>query len=265
MTPHAHALFLSDCHLGAGSPAEQAAREARVQAFLEREAPAASTVYLLGDVFDFWFEYRAAVFRRHFRVLAALRALAAAGVRVVFLGGNHDYWAGSFLRDEVGSEIHTQPFTERAQGRHLYLAHGDGLGPGDRAYPALRAVLRSPWTIAAFRWIHPDWGLAVADTVSRFSRGRRDESKFDAERLCDYLAEPRFADGADAVVIGHYHHPTHLKRPSGEFLILGDWLGWNTYARLEGGAFSLWQWTAEGGRRFELARATGVEGARKVS
>lgn len=258
MTPHERALFLSDCHLGAGRPADRAAREIRVLSFLEREAPTAGTVYLVGDVFDFWFEYAGSVYRRHFRVLAALRALTAAGVRVVFLGGNHDFWADSFLRDEVGLEVHAHPLRETVQGRKLFLAHGDGLGPGDHGYPLLRAVLRNPLAIAAFRLVHPDLGLAVADAVSRFSRLRRDESKFDAEALCDHLAEPRFAAGDDAVVIGHYHHPTHLRRPGGEFLILGDWLERNTYAELVGGVFSLWQWTPEGGRRYETGAAAGA-------
>ncbi len=250
VTANPRALFLSDCHLGAGRPPDRDAREARVLAFLERHAPTAGTLYVLGDLFDFWFEYREAVFRRHFRVLAALRALVAGGVRVVFLGGNHDFWAGSFLRDDVGCEVHPDTLREEAQGRRLFLAHGDGMGPGDRAYPILRAVLRNPWTIAAFRALHPDWGMGIADGVSRLSRSRRDESRFDVEALYRHLALPRLEAGDDAIVIGHYHLPTHLKRAGGEFLILGDWLSRNTFAELADGVFSLWVWTPEGAKPY---------------
>ena len=250
MTESARALFISDCHLGAGHPPERDARERRVLAFLEHEAPSADTLYILGDLFDFWFEYREAVFRRHFRVLAALRALVLRGTRVIFLGGNHDFWAGSFLRDDIGCEVHLEPLRVQTQGRKIFLAHGDGLGPGDRAYPLLRAVLRHPLSIASFGMLHPDWGMGIADRVSRLSRSRRDESKFDADRLCRHLADPRLAAGDDAVVIGHYHHPAHLHREQGEFLILGDWLTRNTFARLERGVFSLRQWSEAGCRPY---------------
>ena len=250
MSPTTRAYFISDCHLGAGFPPDRENREKRVLAFLEHEAPQAGTLYVLGDLFDFWFEYREAVFRRHFRVLSALRALVVHGTRVVFLGGNHDFWAGSFLRDDIGCEVHLDPIREETQGRKLFLAHGDGLGPGDRGYPILRSVLRHPLSIAGFGLLHPNWGMGIADSVSRFSRSRRDESKFNAEELCRYLADPLLADGLDAVVIGHYHHPTHLHRDHGEFVILGDWLARNTFAQLEDGVFELRQWTEAGSRPY---------------
>jgi UDP-2,3-diacylglucosamine hydrolase len=250
----ARALCSSPPPLGATRPTARIANGESSP--LEHEAPTAGTLYILGDLFDFWFEYREAVFRRHFRVLAALRSLVVHGTRVVFLGGNHDFWAGSFLRDEIGCEVHRDPLREEAQGRKLFLAHGDGLGPGDRGYPILRTVLRHPVSIAGFGLLHPDWGMGIADSVSR-SCSRRDESKFDAERLCRHLADPLLANGLDAVVIGHYHHPTHLRRERGEFVILGDWLARNTFARLEDGVFALRQWTEAGCRPYPAAGSSG--------
>jgi UDP-2,3-diacylglucosamine hydrolase len=240
------ALFISDCHLGGGPKEAALARQQRLISFLEDEASRAQTLYMLGDLFDFWFEYRQAIPRRHFHVLTALRRLSEAGVSLVFVCGNHDYWAGSFLTDEIGCQVHYKPAETVLQGRRVLLAHGDGMTPGERGYRALRSVLRNPVSIAGYRLLHPDWGFAIADLVSKFSRATNDESLFDADKLCTELAEPYFNKGVDVVVIGHYHHPTHLYRADHEFLILGDWIRSNTFAVLEDSNFTLHQWTENG-------------------
>jgi UDP-2,3-diacylglucosamine hydrolase len=238
-------LFMADCHLGAGSSAEDRAREARVLSFLDAEAPGARALYVLGDLFDFWFEYRHAVPRDHFRVLNALARLVAGGIPVTFLGGNHDFWVGSFLESEIGCRVSHGPIEVVEQGRRIFLAHGDGLARGDRGYLFLRAVLRHPLAIAGYRWLHPDLGIPLARTVSRLSRTHRDESRFDAEWLRARVAVPRFAAGADAVLLGHFHHPTHLVRDGRDFIVLGDWVKSNTFALLAGGRFSLLRWCGD--------------------
>lgn len=242
MTPGERALFVSDCHLGAGSEDEDRARQERVISFLDREAPTATALFLLGDLFDFWFEYRHAVPRRHFRVLAALRRLVEAGIPVTFVGGNHDFWADTYLGSEIGCRVHRDPIEVSLQGRRLFLAHGDGLMAGDRGYLFLKSVLRHPLAIAGYRWIHPDVGIPFARAVSRLSRGHRDESRFDAEALRARIAVPRFAAGADAVVLGHFHVPTILTREGKDFVVLGDWIARNGYAALEDGVFRLYRW-----------------------
>lgn len=245
------ALFISDCHLGGGPREAAKARQQRLVSFLEQEAIRARSLYMLGDIFDFWFEYRQAVPRRHFHVISTLRQLGRAGVDLHFIGGNHDWWAGSFLRDEIGCEVHYKPVEMVIQNRRLLLAHGDGMTARERGYRALRAVLRNPVTIGAYRLLHPDLGFGIADLVSKFSRATNDESQFDAERLCNDLAEPFFAAGVEAVLIGHYHHPTHIWRGSHEFLILGDWLNNNTFTVLEDSIFSIRRWTGEGSEPYE--------------
>jgi UDP-2,3-diacylglucosamine hydrolase len=242
VTPAERALFVSDCHLGAGSEDDDRARQERVVAFLETEAPSASALFLLGDLFDFWFEYRHAVPRRHFRVLAALRRLTEAGVPVTFVGGNHDFWADSYLGSEIGCHVHRDPIEVSLQGRRLFLAHGDGLMAGDRGYLFLKSVLRHPLAIAGYRLLHPDLGLPFARVVSRLSRKHRVESRFDAEALRARIAVPRFAQGFDGVVLGHFHVPTLLTRDGRDFVVLGDWITRNGYAALEGGKFRLYRW-----------------------
>jgi UDP-2,3-diacylglucosamine hydrolase len=236
-------LFISDCHLGGGPEGPAKARQERLISFLEQEASRADSLYMLGDIFDFWFEYRQAVPRRHFHVIATLRQLSQAGVSLSFIGGNHDWWAGSFLRDEIGCQVHYKPVETTIQQRRLLLAHGDGMTSGEHVYRAIRTVLRNRFTIGAYRMLHPDLGYGIADVVSKLSRETNDESQFDAGRLCTDLAEQYFQRGIEAVLIGHFHHPTHLRRGDHEFLILGDWLHNNTFAVLEDSAFSIRKWT----------------------
>ena len=244
-------LFFSDCHLGAGSEAEDRPREDKVVAFLEAEGPRADAVYMLGDLFDFWFEYKHAVPRRHFRVLNALARLVHAGIPVTFFGGNHDFWVESFLEEEIGCRVTYGPLEVVEQGRRIFLAHGDGLAKGDRGYLFLRAVLRNRWAIAGYRLLHPDVGIPLARWSSKLSRHTRDESAFDVEWLRDQVAVPRFAAGADAVLVGHFHHARHLRDSGRDFLVLGDWIRNDTYAVLEGGAFTLLRWVDGRGERLE--------------
>jgi UDP-2,3-diacylglucosamine hydrolase len=244
------ALFISDCHLGGGPQESARARQQRLISFLEQEAIRAGSLYMLGDIFDFWFEYRQAVPRRHFHVISTLRRLNQSGVSLHFVGGNHDWWAGSFLRDEVGCSVYHEPTEKVLQNRRVLLAHGDGMTPREGGYRALRTVLRNPLTMGAYRMLHPDIGFGIADLVSKFSRETNDESQFDAERLCTELAEPYFARDIEAVLIGHYHHPTHLRRNGHEFLILGDWLHNNTFVVLENSLFSIRRWTENGSEPF---------------
>jgi UDP-2,3-diacylglucosamine hydrolase len=258
------ALFISDCHLGGGPREAARARQQRLLSFLEQEAGRAQSLYLLGDLFDFWFEYRQAIPRRHFHVLAALRRLSESGVSLIYVGGNHDYWAGSFMADEIGCQVHHKPAETVLQGRRLLLAHGDGMTPREKGYRVLRSVLRNPLTIAGYRLLHPDLGFGIADLVSKFSRATNDESQFDAEKLCTELAEPHFTRGIETVVIGHYHHPTHLRRGNHEFIILGDWLRNNTFAVLENSSFALWRWTENGSTPFVKHHGSGSASGQAV-
>ncbi len=240
------ALFVSDVHLGSGRGEQNREREARFGTFLERRAARAQRLFILGDLFDFWFVYGHAMPRQHLSTLRRLGALAERGVEITYFGGNHDYWAGAFLRDELGATVFDEPARLDVGGRRLALMHGDGEARGDLGYKLLKGVLRSGWAIAAYRAIHPDLGIPFAHAVSRLSRATRDESRVDREWLYRQLAEPRFAAGADAVLTGHYHHPTHFRRGERDFLVLGDWIGNFTFASLNDGRFALERWTGEG-------------------
>lgn len=240
--PSEVAYFFSDAHLGMEGRDREAAREARLRDFLKTVAQRATHLYVMGDLFDFWFEYRTAIPRRYFEILGSLRDVREAGVEITYLAGNHDFWLGSFITDELGIRFHDGALPLEMQGRRLWLHHGDGLVGGDLGYRILKRVLRNPACIALYRMIHPDLGIPLAHFVSRWSRGSREGRPLEPERLIREIARPRFAEGYDAVLIGHFHHPFHLREDGREFVILGDWIERFGYATLEGGRLSTATW-----------------------
>ena len=239
-------VFLSDAHLGAGPREAEASREQRLHAFLATLPGRASSLYIVGDLFDFWFEYRTAIPRRHFATLAALQKLRDAGIEIVYLNGNHDFWLGSFMAETLGIRTVDGAVTLEHQGRRIWAHHGDGLVGGDLGYKLLRGVLRSRVCIAAYGLLHPDLGIPLAHTVSAWSRTSRGEPPLRADRLWDQVAKPRFAEGYDAVVIGHFHHAYERREAGKEFFLLGDWLERFTYLELAEGRLTLSSWPAGG-------------------
>lgn len=231
--------FIADAHLGQGSPESNRERERDLLAFLDRVGAERATLYVNGDLFDFWFEYAHAIPKRFVRVLQALGELRRHGTPVTYIGGNHDFWIGDYLKRELDVAFTDRSLTLEHQGRRIFLAHGDGLGPGDHGYKMLKAVLRNPVARACFRWIHPDVGIPLARAVSHTSRHHAPRPKVTDEILYDRLARPRLAEGHDAVILGHLHRAVHHRGTEGEFLILGDWMERRTVVRLAEGRFTL--------------------------
>lgn len=235
-------FFLSDAHLGAEPESVEAVRQARLLSFLESLAGRASTLYIVGDLFDFWFEYRTAIPRRLFRTLAALDALKRSGVEIVYLNGNHDFWLGPFLSETLGLRTVDGAVTVEAQGRRLWVHHGDGLMGGDLGYKLLRGILRSPVSIGLYQWLHPDLGIPLAHLVSNLSRRSRGHGPLQPDRLWREIGEPRFREGYDAVLFGHFHRAHEDRRDGRELFVLGDWIDHFTYVELAGGKLELKHW-----------------------
>ena len=139
-------------------------------AFFDRVASERAALYVNGDLFDFWFEYGHAIPKRFVRVLQALGELRRRAVPVTYVGGNHDFWIGNYLERELDVTFTDEALTLELQGRRIFLAHGDGLGPGDHGYKLLKRLLRNRLARGLFRWIHPDVGIPLATTVSHTSR-----------------------------------------------------------------------------------------------
>ncbi len=227
-------VFLTgDVHLGAVPRATERA----FLSWLEHCGSGASRVIINGDLFDFWFEYRSVIPRGHTRILGALSSLVDAGIPVLLMAGNHDWWGGSYLREEIGLEFHQSPVVLDLKGRRTFLAHGDGLGPGDLGYRMLRFLLRSLPTRFAFRWLHPDLGAWVARRVSKTdewperSRGPEDCRS----RILEKWASERLRSCAelDMVVLGHTHVPLLREVDPGRYYLnAGDWTHHRSYAVL---------------------------------
>ena len=232
----------SDVHLGAIPPENERA----FLAWLEGAGAEASTVVLNGDLFDYWFEYRTAIPQGYTRALGVLAAVVDAGVTVHLMGGNHDWWGGRFLEEEIGLLFHRAPVDLDLSGRRVHLAHGDGLGPGDRRYKALRSVLRSRPFRWAYRWLHPDVGSRVANrassTEARKSKAERlggpTEGQIQRSRVLERWARETLEarPELDLVVLGHTHIPTLQEPMAGRFYLnCGDWVLHRTFAVLDEG------------------------------
>ena len=205
-------VFFSDAHLESEFSDEGRERSARVARFLESLRDKADLLVILGDLFDFYFEYKSVIPARHLRVMAEIEKLSAAGVQCFYVAGNHDFWLGELFSRTLGVQVVKDALLlvrEGNPGHTLLAAHGDGLGRGDTGYKILKACLRNPLLIGAFRLIHPDWGYAIARLTSRTSR--RHTYKLQAARISAAAecgrrlleADPRL----DTVILAHTHQP----------------------------------------------------------
>lgn len=231
--------FASDIHLGAGSADEARATEQRFVAWLDRVAADAETVILLGDTFDFWFEYRRVVPQGFTRTLAKLAELTERGIRVVMLTGNHDMWVGDYLPRECGVELYTTPQLLTLGGQRLFLAHGDNMKiDGQWVLKAMNATFRSRVARALFSWlVHPDLALRFGKWWSGNSRKRHGQSTLTqavTEPLIAYARETAaLNDGIDHFIFGHMHFPREYREGSLHTIHLGCWEEGESYAVLD--------------------------------
>jgi UDP-2,3-diacylglucosamine hydrolase len=245
-------FVVSDLHLG-GVPrtTDDAFRE-----FLQHVQAASSGLVINGDLFDFWFEYRTVIHAVHYRVLARLAELVDAGIPVWFVGGNHDWWGGDFLRDEVGIQILEGPARLKLAGWRVLVAHGDGVGSGDTGYRVLRWLIRNPLMVWGFRQLHPDWGSRVARTVSTTEHkvgALADEQMSRAAPVRNWAVERLNEDPElDLVIAGHVHLPEITQIQPGRFYVnAGDWINHFSYVTLppDRSSPALHYWTGEPGQR----------------
>jgi len=232
--------FFSDAHLGSDDVASEKIKIEKLFSFFDLVRRDGHKLYILGDLFDFWFEYKTAIPKEHLKVVFKLAALVESGVTVHYITGNHDFWLGDFLSREVGISIHRDAMETTEDGLRLYLIHGDGLSPADWKYRAfVRFPLRNRLAIWLYRLIPPDIGIPLARAVSSSSRNHT--SGREQHFLKDYatFAERKLADGYDAVLIAHTHEPALTKLGRGLYLNTGDFYHHFSYGKLLDGNLSL--------------------------
>lgn len=229
--------FISDIHLGASDQlGGDDLKIARLNALFEQIAEQGARLFILGDLFDFWFEYHAVVQKDHLAVIEMLAKLRRRGIQIDILVGNHDFWIGGFFKHRLGINIHRRPFELLIDDKKIFLAHGDGLGKGDLGYKAIKLLLRNPVAIWLYGLIHPDIAVPLAKWFSKASRNNH--KSLDPRPLIDF-AEVKFAQGYDHVVMGHIHLPAVHQKNGRSYLNLGDFITHFSYGTYQDGILSL--------------------------
>lgn len=245
--------FLADAHLGAEPPGAEQEKEQDLLKLLRRLRGRADVLYLVGDLFDFWFEYPSvSPPHGHSNVLRALAELSAAGTAIRFTGGNHDYWAGPNLEAITGATVFRDAIEETHFGKRLFIAHGDGLPEGDLGYKFLKSILRNRLAIALFRLLHPTVGAALARWASSLSSVTDERIERVTPPMLDFI-DRKLDSGYDAVVVAHVHRPTCVTREGRTGVIIGDWMRNRSIVLMDERGFSMLRWS--GGELMPRAEA----------
>lgn len=245
LQPGKKIYFASDFHLGVPNFEESLKREKLIVQWLEEVRHDAQEIYLMGDVFDFWFEYRHAVPKGYIRLLGKLAEITDSGIPVYFFTGNHDMWLFDYLPQQLNITIYREPITKEYNGKKFYLGHGDGLGPGDYGYKFIKKVFANKFCQWLFARLHPNLGIGMANFWSRKSRvsnSPKDETFHgeEGEWLVIYAKEVLQKEHFDYFIFGHRHLPLDIKLPgNSRYINLGEWVHYNTYAVFDGETLSL--------------------------
>ncbi len=235
--------FASDFHLGVPSKEKSRAREDKLVRWLTSIEQDAEAIYLVGDIFDFWFEYKHAIPKGFIRFQGKIAQLVDKGIPVHFFIGNHDMWMFDYFEEEIGVTMHREPSSIEVNGKKLLIGHGDGLGPGDRGYKFIKKVFANRFCQWCFARLHPNLGIGMANFWSRKSRAQNNDPETflgeDKEWLVIYCKEQLQKQHIDYFVFGHRHLPIEHDLGNSKYINLGDWIRYYTYATFDGETLSL--------------------------
>lgn len=258
--------FFSDVHLGLASKLEEKYKEAKLIAFLDAIRHDAKKIFIVGDLFDCWIEYRKVVPKGFFRTLAKLNEISEQGTEIYFFSGNHDFWVNTYLRDEVGLILCNSFLDIILENKRFYITHGDGLSKKDTGYKIIKKILRNPVNQFLYSLIHPDIGIWLAQSSSKKSRlhteikqddlisnndnsnintnsnNKKNSKSFGSSGMKEFAYE-KIKQGYNFVIMGHIHKPQlvelHAENNSGYFVTLGDWIKNFSYGEFCNGSFEL--------------------------
>ncbi len=239
-SPDKKIYFLSDFHLGAPDAANSLIREKKIIEFLDQIMDTAAAIFIVGDMFDFWYEYKQVIPKGYVRLLGKLATITDAGIPVHFFIGNHDMWMSGYFETALNIPVYHEPKIFTWNNKRFYIGHGDGLGPGDHGYKFIKKVFRNPVCKWLFGWLHPDLGIGLANYFSRKSRektGSANEHFLGEENewLIVYSKELIKKEHFDYLIFGHRHYPIDFKlSETSRYINLGDWISNFTYAEFDG-------------------------------
>lgn len=243
--------FASDNHLGAPTAAESRPRERRFVQWLDSIKADAGAIFLLGDLFDFWFEYGTVVPKGFVRVLGKLAELRDSGIPIYFFVGNHDLWMDDYFETELEIPVYRSPLPFQCAGKRFLVGHGDGLGPGDKGYKRMKKVFTNPFCKWLFRWLHPDIGVRLAQYLSvknKLISGDEDVHFLgeDKEWLVQYCKRKLQTTHYDYFLFGHRHLPMTIKvGENSTYINTGDWIQYFTFAVFDGKELKLLEQTED--------------------
>lgn len=238
--------FASDFHLGlsAASPDKETIREKKIISWLELIENDAQAIFLVGDIFDFWYEYKHAIPKGFVRFLGKIADLSDKGIDIYFFTGNHDLWMFNYLQLELNVTVFTDPVQLIVNNNKMFVGHGDGLGPGDSFYKILKRIFTHPVPRWLFRWVHPDIGISLAKRWSKHSRLSKanldNEYLGEKEYLIQYCKSMEIKEHHDIYIFGHRHMTLEVDiNDLSKYYNLGEWVKRCTYGVFDGEKFEL--------------------------
>lgn len=237
--------FASDNHLGAPTMKESRVRELKFVRWLDTVKKDAGVIFLMGDLFDFWFEYKTVIPKGFTRTLGKLAELSDAGIQIHYFVGNHDLWMNGYFEEELNIPVYHKPQQYTINGTSFFIGHGDGLGPDDKGFKRMKKVFTNPVAKWFFKWLHPDLGVGLAKHLSVSNKliSGDDDAKFlgnDKEWLVLYAKRKLESQHFDHFIFGHRHLPLEIElKKDSTYTNLGDWIKYYTYAEFDGSKLSL--------------------------
>ena len=241
-------FFASDFHLGVPTFEKSLEREKLIVKWLDEIKDRAEEIFLVGDIFDFWFEYKNAIPKGFVRLQGKIAELTDSGIPIHIFTGNHDMWIFDYIPRELGVSLHREPIQRTFGNKKFYIGHGDGLGPGDRGYKFIKKIFTNKFFQWSFARFHPNFGIGVANYSSRKSRAKTGDTdeKFlgeDNEWLVAYSKEILEKEHYDYFVFGHRHLPLDISlNEKSRYINLGDWIKYFTYGEFDGSGLKLKQY-----------------------
>ena len=237
--------FASDNHLGAPTQEQSRPREKKFVAWLDEIKHDAAAIFLLGDLFDFWFEYKTVVPKGFTRTLGKLAEISDSGIPIYYFVGNHDLWMNGYFEEELNIPVYHKPQEYTFNSTAFFIGHGDGLGPKDKGYKRMKKVFTNPIAKWFFKWLHPDLGVKLAQYMSVKNKliSGEEDIKFlgeDNEWLVQYCKRKEKEKHRDYYVFGHRHLPLEINLDNNsKYINLGDWISYYTYGVFDGSNFNL--------------------------
>ena len=235
-------LFISDIHLGLQSDELEKKKERLLVNFLNYAQDIGKELFIVGDLYDYWFEYKKVYQKGYFRTLTALQDLTEKGIKLHYFIGNHDFMHRDFFKNEIGAIMYEDPVETILNGRKFFIGHGDGMVKNDLGYNILKKILRNKALQKMYSWIHPDLGISIASGTSKSSRDYTSKKDYGEEDGLFEAAKIKIDKGYDYVLFGHLHKRCYLNYKNGVYINLGSWLDTPCYGIFKDDKFKIVDW-----------------------